>query len=420
MSSGLGAFILAIAGNGADGAGLPRLVGAFVGDLPSTYADVAHFGLGYSLLTGLFPALLLPFVGRATDRWGSRRMVVYGLILLSAGVLLYLAAHSFVVLYLTLAVFGIGGALGTRLPMATAVNHWFRRRRATAMAVMLLPSVVAFVLQTAFLAGGGLLTLVSPWGALILTAGLLVALTWPMSRLVKNRPEEFGQHPDGIEPSSERLAHDIGGQTLPDYQWREAFRTRTFWLMALGGCGPGLATLGAFFRTGIVVDYGFPVIHAGGLCISTAIIAVPFVLVGGILGDRLPIRRVMFAFAILQSIAITILAFSATLPMLYISAALSGIGSGSGAPLTFAALGTYFGRRNFGTITGVTLLILYALPQVGWVLIPVTAASGEGWALPILIAGLVTALASLAFLFLGDPKPSPSQMRQVETHRLTP
>ena len=129
----VGAFVLAIAGNGGDGQGLPRLVGACVGDLPSTFADVAHFGLGYSLLTGLFPALLLPFVGRATDRWGSRRMVVYALILLAAGLLLYLVANAFVVLYLALAVFGVGGVVGTRLPMAVTVNHWFRRRRATGM-----------------------------------------------------------------------------------------------------------------------------------------------------------------------------------------------------------------------------------------------------------------------------------------------
>ena len=91
------AFVLAIAGNDTDGAGLPRLIGVVVGDVPSAHADAAHFELGHSLLTGLLPALLLPFVGWATDRWGSRRMVVSGLILLGAGLMLYLASNTFVV-----------------------------------------------------------------------------------------------------------------------------------------------------------------------------------------------------------------------------------------------------------------------------------------------------------------------------------
>ena len=420
----LGAFVLAIAGNGPDGAGLPRLIAVVVGDLPSAHADTAHFELVHSLLTGLFPALLLPFVGWATDRWGSRRMVVSGLILLAAGLMLYLASNTFVVLYLAIAMFAFGGAVGTLIPMATAVNHWFQRRRATAMAVMLLPSVVAFVLQTVFIVGGGLLTLVSPSGVLILTAALLAALAWPVSRLVKNQPEEQGQHPDGIEPTSERPGEATPFSepewALPDYSWREALRARAFWLLALGGCGPGIVAFGMFIRIGLVVEHGYAAIHASGLGLSASIIGVPFILVGGILGDRLPIGRVMFAFAILQSIAFVLLAFTATLPMFYVSAALSGIGSGAGAPLIFAALGAYFGRRNLGTITGISLLILYALPQVVGILIALTSGPGGGWTAPILVTGAVSALASLAFLFLGRPKLSPSQGRELETCELVP
>ena len=311
---------------------------------PPPYADTAHFELVHSLLTGLFPALLLPFVGWATDWWGSRRMVVSGLILLAAGLMLYLTSNTFVVLYLALAVFAFGGAVGTRIPMAAAVNHWFRRRRATAMAVMLLPSVMAFVLQTVFIVGGGLLTLASPSGTLILTAVLLAALAWPVSRLVKNRPEEHGQHPDGIEPTSSRL--QVKRHRSPIRSWRCR--------IIRGGKRSGRGLFG-YWRWGVAVRESFllgclsesvwwsitgmRLIHAGGLGLSASIIGVPFILVGGILGDRLPIGRVMFAFAILQSISFMILAFSTTLPMFYVSAALSGIGSGAGAPLIFAALG---------------------------------------------------------------------------------
>ena len=187
---------------------------------------------------------------------------------------------------------------------------------------MLLPSVVAFVLQTAFIVGGGLLTLVSLEASLILLTALFLALIWPVSRLVKNRPEEYGQYPDGVEPAlapSGQTVQSASSETLlPDYQWREALQTRAFWLMAAAGCGQGVVTFGMFFSPVLAFDSGFAAGHASGLAISSSVIAVPFVLVGGVLGDRLPIRWVMFAFAILGSVSVGMLSFATTLPTFYL------------------------------------------------------------------------------------------------------
>ena len=97
--------------------------------------------------------------------------------------------------------------------------------------------------------------------------------------------------------------------------------------------------------------------------------------------------------------------------------ALSGIGIGGGTPLRFAAVGVYFGRRNFGTITGVSLLVAYIGSFLGGVLWGFVL-HVFGYTPAILALALATAAAALAFLFVGDPRPSPLQLQTAEEEGL--
>ena len=48
------------------------------------------FAVPHGLLTGLLPLLLMPLAGCAVDRWGARRLVLWGLLALGVGAILYL------------------------------------------------------------------------------------------------------------------------------------------------------------------------------------------------------------------------------------------------------------------------------------------------------------------------------------------
>ena len=211
--------------------------------------------------------------------------------------------------------------------------------------------------------GVGSLNLVNREVGLLLIAAIVFVIAWPVSRLVRNRPEDYGQHPDGIDPAAvpkEEPTQSTGGESLaPEYAWREALKTRAFWMLALGGCGHAITVFGMTNSASVFVDRGFTPIHAAFAIMLSSWVTVPFLLVGGWLGDRWPIRRVMFAFALVQSVAFFLLPLSWSLPMFYFSSALAGIGIGGGTPLRFAAVGIYFGRRNFGTITGMSMLVAY-------------------------------------------------------------
>ena len=76
-------------------------------------------------------------------------------------------------------------------------------------------------------------------------------------------------------------------------------------------------------------------------------------------------------------------------------------------------MGVYFGRRNFGTITGVSLLVAYIGAFLGGVLWGFVL-HVFGYTPAILALALAIAAAALAFLFVGEPRPSPLQVQTAE------
>ena len=150
----------------------------------------------------------------------------------------------------------------------------------------------------------------------------------------------------------------VAARVLPDYTWREALRTRAFWLMTLGAAVLSVAPIGAAYLDIDVYNRAFSSLDHEWVRWLKAALLVASVPLGGLLGDYLPTRRAMFVFGLVQSISLVVMAFTTTLPMYLLAVALSGIGTGGGLPLTFAARGAYFGRRNFATITGLSLVLM--------------------------------------------------------------
>ena len=82
----IGAFILVI---GSYEQGLPQLLRFTLGEVVVRRGSLT-FAVAHGLLTGLLPLLLMPLAGWAVDRWGARRLVLWGLLALGAGAILYL------------------------------------------------------------------------------------------------------------------------------------------------------------------------------------------------------------------------------------------------------------------------------------------------------------------------------------------
>ena len=333
-----------------------------------------------------------------------------------------LGAQLTPIYYVSLLVLVTGRTVGSQLPMAAAVNNWFRRRRATAMGVMLLPSVAAFLFIPPLHVATALLGTVDARVAWLGAAVVMLALVWPLWKLVRNRPEDHGHLPDGIDLG--RVVEGVSDQSdnavvIPDYTWRESLGTRTFWMMTLGVGFNSSVSAGVIFFVPLLLSYrGLSPLESGWVLAVLVLVSLVSSVVGGMIGDRFPIRWVMLACSLIQVIATGMLVFVQTVPMAFLFAAIMGTGSGGSLPLALAARGVYFGRRNFGIITGISMVGVSVMQFFVPITLGLVFDFQQSFPMLPVTTMVIGSAGCIFFLLLGEPRPSPSQSRPVEATQL--
>ena len=386
-----------------------------------------HFGWSRTelsvafVLTRVEGSIMGPISGYLIDKLGPRRNVLIGMVIAGGGFLILSWMRELWHFYAAFIVISIGVGLGTWMPMMTALNNWFRRRRATAMALAM----------EGFLVGGVVLVPVLVWAidpdapgrlgwrntALILGI-FMMAVAWPVSKLVRNSPEEFGQHPDGEAPkaipSAEAAPATDNGE--PEYTWQEAVRTKSFWLITMGHACSSIVIVTVMVHLGPMLDdRGFSLQTLGWvISVYTAVGAV-FTLIGGYVGDRVPIRLAIFGFSSVQTLAIAVLLLWDSLYMAYVFAMLMGVGFGGRTPLTTAIRGVYFGRKAFASITGVSMIPMNILLLAAPLYAAMTFDRTGSYFLPFATIAILNLVGSAMFLFLGSPAAAAESRRRTTT-----
>ena len=357
----------------------------------------AHFGwsrgqLGLALtFTRIEGGLMGPIEGYLTDRLGARRMVLIGLLILGVGFLIFAGVRNLWMFYVAFIIMALGQGLGSWLPLMTTINNWFSRRRATAMgwanvgsrigALLLVPAI-AWAVDPEQTRLGWQLT------ALILGVFTLV-IAFPLTRFIRNRPQDYGQLPDGDVPqadpqyirASDESRANPGQDPRPptatarrrsavqddaDLTAAQALRTSAFWLISFGHGFTSMVILAIMTHLGLLLkDKGFDVQTTGWIVVVYTATAMVFQLVGGYVGDRWPKNIALFIFTTIQAAAVVVLTLSASLLMFYLFAVLFGMGFGGRNPLTTAIRGEYFGRTSFGRILGLSTVPMNVLLLIG-------------------------------------------------------
>ena len=374
-----------------------------------------HFGWNRAQLSFAFSlsrvegGILGPLEGLLIDRLGPRHMVIIGLTIMGAGFLIFSRVEELWQFYVAFLVMSLGAGLGTWLPMMTVLNGWFVRRRATSMSMVLVGyrlGVVAFVPLLTWTIGEDQFG----WRAVAFGIAVVVmVLAFPISRLVRNRPEDYGQHPDGEKPVSEQASADLTQEPELEFTWRQAIRTRAFWLMSFGhGCCSAVIVTIMVHLGPMLTDRGYSLQMVGWVVSAFTAIGIASTLIGGYIGDRVPIRFAVFGFAILQSAAVFVLLFAHSMPMVFLFAVLMGAGEGRGS-LTTAIRGVYFGRRAFASIMGMSMVpmnvLLFAAPLFAGYMFVQTGS----YSISFTAVALGSALGASLFLMLGKPGQLPAE-----------
>ena len=374
-----------------------------------------HFGwtraqLGLALtLTRVESGLIGPLEGYLTDRVGTRRMVLAGLVILGGAWIFFSFVGNLWMFYVAYILMAVGQGLGSWIPLMTALNKWFIRRRSSAigwsnvvsrMGALLLVPLIAWCVADAPGRIGWQLT------ALILGI-VIVALAVPLASLIRNDPRDYGEEPDGGAPHPVDSGGPASGPAAQQGMTAaDALRTPAFWLISFGHGFISMVILAIMAHLGLLMgDKGYAEQDAAWVVSAYIGMAVIFQVVGGYIGDRMSKRVVVAFFAIVQAGGVLVLVVAQTMPMFLLFALLFGAGMGGRSPLTVAIRADYFGTVSFGKILGLStvpmnVLLLFASPFAGWMYDQYGT-----YSLAFLILAGLNLVGALFFLAATPPRP---------------
>ena len=318
-----------------------------------------HFGWSRAILSVPFSlsrvegAILGPIEGYLVDRFGSRLMILIGLAILGGGFVSFSMVEGVLGYYVTFLVIFAGAGLGGFIPLIAAINNWFHRHRTKAMAIGMI-GINLGALLAPFI---GRAMDMYGWRTLALWLGIGVWLcAIPIAAAVRNRPEDYGQRPDGDSVAYTREdALDDAPDDEVDFTVREAVRTMAFWGITAAHGFSAIATVTmAVHIVPAMTDIGMSLPQAGTVVLTYGVSGAISQLAAGFLGDRLPKQPLIAVSVAVQGTGMLVAATIATFSGAYLFAVLYGIGLGARVPLLTAIRGDFFGRRNFATIMGVS------------------------------------------------------------------
>ena len=329
--------------------------------------------LSFTRLEGSFTG---PIAGYLVDRFGTRFMVLTGLVILAGGFLLFSRVENLWMFYLAYFIMSVGQGQAGWLTVMTLLNHWFVRRRGMAMGLAMVGMSVGALVLVPVIAW-----LINPdadrlgWRR---TAEIFAVVTLAsaviLPKLIRNKPEDVGSHPDGEPPVVAAQAVESAQEPKQELELTigQALRTQAFWCISLGHGLSSMVVLAIMSHLGLLLgDLGYGVQTTGWVISVQTAVAIVFQLIGGWLGDRMPKNVALFIFTAIQGLGVVFLTLGPDIIYFYAFAVLFGIGFGGRTPLTTAIRGDYFGRRSFGKILGISMvpmniLLLIAGPMAGF------------------------------------------------------
>jgi MFS family permease len=325
--------------------------------------------------------------GVFTDRFGPRRVVAIGAVLLTAGYVIWASAPNIWIAFLGLGVIAPLGMSASWVPCNATVVRWFVERRGSALAIATSGTSLANIVAPPVAA-----TLVKAYGwraalasfALTGGAAMLLSSIW-----FRRDPEAMGQHPDGKQEPPPTAARGEEGLTA-----KQATRTVTYWLIL---CMYALTFLVVFV----------PFVHSNQFAIGlgvesiTAATVISSIGVGGLVGrllvgplsDRFGRKQLVIAAFGLETLAFFGIASSQGLSLLYPSAIVFGFSYGATVTMLPALVGDYFGRHHAGAIVGRIFGTAGSLAAIGPYVAQLLVDSSGSYRFAFVLSGVANAAA---------------------------
>lgn len=380
-------------------AGVSLFIDSFIDDLEVGRSAVA---LAYTGAT-IGSALVLPFAGRALDRWGPRRGVVVIAALFAAACVAMGQVQGLATLAVGFFLLRALGQGALSLSAVHVVNLWFVKRRGLAVGVMGLGMATAVTLVPGLIERGidGV-----GWRETYLWMGVAVAaVLLPVgATFFRRHPESYGLLPDGLVLEDDERPE-------PSVTLEAARRTSTFWVLTAGLASTScIGTALLFHHVDVMASNGLTRADAALLFVPYGIVTAASSLGAGAVLDRIGPGRVLGVSLGLFAVMTAAVPMVSSAPAVWGYGALFGVVQGAQGNVGGSAYGHFFGRDHIGAIKGFTRTMFVAATAVGPPLVA-WGAGGLGYGPTLLALALVPAgLGVLAWAHLREPGPSSRAM----------
>jgi sugar phosphate permease len=342
--------------------------------------DPMRAGLGlsetdYSLAYGfatVVSACLLPVFGRLCDRFGARVLIPAIATGLGAACMLMSTTQSLTGLYIGFTFVRSLGQGALSLVAAWLVGEWFLRRRgmATAIAgiggglsVMTVPLINDWCIRSYSWQTAWMMLAVAVWATLIVP-------TW---LFVRDRPEDLGLHPDGVEPAEfpadATAQHNECREVTPTTEsWTvsEVVRNPTFWKLLCVPATSGLVGTGLIFHAvELLGSHGLSSTTALGMISLQAVFSTALTFPAGWATDRWASRYLLLIAMTSLAISIVLLQTMPAAWLVVVYALLLGVHSSIMRSTANVVWINYYGRENQGAVRGVAWSAMILSAAIG-------------------------------------------------------
>ncbi|MEM7119025.1 MAG: MFS transporter [Chloroflexota bacterium] len=366
-------------------------------------------------------SLALPYIGRAIDKRGNRPMVIIIATAFGIACLYMSTVSSMFMLLIGIVFMRMLGQSSMTIVSRNVINQWWVRRR-------------GFVLGIASLAasflGTGLFPNLINWlipqfgwrMTYVILGAMVISIMVPIGYLFfREQPERYGLLPDGATENTQTKTVVTEGATTAtgstastgstsvqpiEENWTagEAMRTSAFWFIILSIAAFSMLVTGLTFHiVSIFIDNGLTADLAAAVFLPMSITASLVAIPGGWLIDRIDAKYMLSVGLI--TLTITIL-FSANIssPQLGILyGVIFGLGNGIQNVVGSVIWANYFGRKNLGAISGITMTFGAASSGLGPLVYGLGRdLAGEYWP-SLWISALYPATMAILVLFMKRP-----------------
>jgi MFS family permease len=366
-------------------------------------ATQLQMGLGLSVSI-LSPALCGAPLGWLLDRGPLRAIMLGGLAIMLLGAVLMSQAPSLAALAVAFMVVTVGMSMYGHFPAHVMIVNWYVIRRGQALAIatiglsvasFLVPQIASRLIPAL---GWRHALLAIAFGAAMLAAPLFATFA------VK-RPEDVGQHPDGLPPLERKGTSQPGLVEIPIAR---VLRDPAFWLVGIGISLAYCTSIPGFYLVRYMeAELGITPVQAALVPSTQAVAGLVGKLIAGWAVDRVDKRAVVLTALGVHALGWVVAVQQSSIAGLMLAGVPLGLGGGGFLPLAPAVQGACFGRAMIGRVNGLHALLalpflLGIAPLVGWM----QHLTGS-FVLPFLGLAGVCVLAALAFALVRMPETEP-------------